>query len=230
MALGRTFSPFTQEGTSSSSNGAASPIQKAITILSLRYPRVLGASAPTSPALLAGTGQAATGRPAPSAVVDNIVRGIVGGGGADQPGRFSVALPETPQRFAPMPAQPVTQMAASPITTGAAPGPSGSLVVADLLRRLGLLLQRGTPPAAPTAGMSMPSSAGSPLLPSFAYDLGHRPAETPQRFTPIESSPPPMDLGQGLNEIQTPGAPVPFERSQALVRLAGELGRRPLGG
>lgn len=97
MALGMTFAPGSGEsGNGDQPNGPApSPVQQAIQLLSLRLPRVAGASSPAPQALLGGRGampgQGGAGLPGPTGnpIVQQLLMamlgGQAGGGGAMRP-------------------------------------------------------------------------------------------------------------------------------------------------
>ena len=85
MPLGLSFAPGQNDDTNRMGGGQAqTPVQEAIRILSLRLPRLLGAGAPTSPALMGGPGgmargSAGLGGPPSNPIIEQLLRAIFGG-------------------------------------------------------------------------------------------------------------------------------------------------------
>jgi len=81
MPLGLSFAPGQDEMTQRQ-NGAGpstSPIQEAIRVLSLRMPRVLGASSPAPAALLSGPGSQGLGGHPGNPIIEQLLRALLGG-------------------------------------------------------------------------------------------------------------------------------------------------------
>lgn len=93
MPLGRSFAPNSDQMSQRPPGGAGqSPVQEAVRVLSLRLPRVVGASAPAPGALMGGMGGQGLAGPTSNPIVQQLMQMILGGQTAQQGG----AIPGLP--------------------------------------------------------------------------------------------------------------------------------------
>lgn len=130
MPLGTSFAPLNDPMRRDAPAGPV-PIQEAIKVLSLRLPRVSGASAPTPSQLLAGmpgAGTGAMGGPTSNPIIEQLLRALFGGRQQSQiqglPG--APDLQQGGQSFSPFPGfrfaqAPSAPMPSAPPTPAPAP-------------------------------------------------------------------------------------------------------------
>lgn len=195
--FGATFAPFSDP---SGKNASVAPVQKAIQLLSLRVPRMVGAAAPVPASLLTGPG--GTGRPdVHSAVLQSVLKTIMGQG---MP-MADAEPPASPVAAPPLDAPPV-DTSAPPIDPSAVEHEAPPLPTPPVTVPPTVAPPRIAPnpiPSPPPDFKVEPPSPSAPPKPVFTFEPPEAPRDNPAPDpgeVPAPTLPPPDMRGDGREE------------------------------